>query len=474
MKLKTLLLTGIIALFVGYKPATCTPQPEPKGERPNVLIIISDDQGWGDVGFNGCTDIPTPNLDKLAQEGVSFQAGYASHPYCSPSRAGLLSGRYQHRFGHENNTPYDHGDPEAGLPVDELMISELLQENGYRTCAIGKWHLGDDKKFWPNQRGFDDWFGFFGGGYSYWGQKSAKNPGHLIVRDGEPVKPEEITYLTDDFTREAVNYIDGYAKEDKPFFMYLAYNAPHLAIQATKEYLDMMEHAEFGDRAAYGAMVVGMDVGIGKVIEKLKETGEYENTLIFFYSDNGGHGHGSRSLPYRGNKGKLFEGGIRVPFLACWPEGINAGNRYMKSITALDIFPTILAAAGLEHPEKGLDGVNLLPYVNGQNNSKPHDVLFWRYSDGAGYAVQKGDYKIVNSAFKNNRIYLFNLKEDPYEMNDLAKQMPEKVDELQAEFDEWTKGTIPAKWHDPHIDNIDKAIESREIHIRKACAGEKK
>ncbi|WP_297086526.1 sulfatase-like hydrolase/transferase [uncultured Draconibacterium sp.] len=442
-------------------------------ERPNVLIIISDDQGWGDVGFNGCTDIPTPNLDKLAEEGVSFQAGYASHPYCSPSRAGLLSGRYQQRFGHENNTPYDHGDPEAGLPVDELMISELLHENGYQTCAIGKWHLGDYEKFWPNERGFDDWFGFFGGGYNYWGNPD-KDPNHKIMRNGQAVKPEEITYLTDDFTREAVNYIDSYAKNDKPFFMYLAYNAPHAPIQATREYLDMMEHAEFGDRAAYGAMVAGMDVGIGKVIEKLKETGEYENTLIFFYSDNGGHGMGSRSLPFRGNKGKLFEGGIRVPFLACWPKGINGGNRYLNSISALDIYPTILAATGIEYPEKKLDGVNLLPFVNGENKGKPHDVIFWRYSDGAGYAVQKGDYKIVNSAFKKNRIYLFNLKEDPYEMNDLAEQMPEKLAELQADYEQWTKGTVPAKWHDPHIDNVENDVEKREKYIRAACAGEKK
>ncbi len=466
----------LIVVFANgfYKPGTCNSKPATGGERPNVLIIISDDQGWGDVGFNGCTDIPTPNLDKLAREGVSFAAGYASHPYCSPSRAGLLSGRYQQRFGHENNTPYGQDDPEAGFPVDELMISELLQQNGYQTCAIGKWHLGDDKKFWPNQQGFDDWFGFYGGGFNYWGQLNGKTPEQGILRDGKPVKPTEITYLTDDFTREAVNYIDGYSKEDKPFFMYLAYNAPHAPIQATKEYLDRMEHAEFGDRAAYGAMVTGMDAGIGKVVEKLKETGEYENTVIFFYSDNGGHGMGSRSLPYRGNKGKLFEGGIRVPFLASWPAGIKGGTRYENTISALDIYPTILAATEIKYPVKDkLDGVNMLPFINGEKNSKPHDILFWRYSDGAGYAVQKGDYKLVNSAFKNNRRYLFNLAADPYEMNDLAREMPAKLEELEADYQEWTKGTIPAKWHDPHIENIDKAIEKREVFIRKACAGEK-
>ena len=403
-------------------------------ERPNILIIVSDDQGWGDVGFNDCTDIPTPNLDQLAKAGVSFEAGYASHPYCSPSRAGLLSGRYQHRFGHENNTPYSQADSEAGLPLDELLISELLNKNGYQTCAVGKWHLGDAEKFWPINRGFDDWFGFFGGGMSYWGNTGKKGAMHGVLKDGTPVPVKELTYLTDDFSNAAINYIDEYSKQEAPFFMYLAYNAPHGPIQAPKKYLELMEHAEFGDRAAYGAMVAGMDVGIGKVIEKLKATGEYDNTLIIFYSDNGGHSMAARSLPFRGHKGMLFEGGIRVPFLVFWPQGITGGSRYKNAITALDIYPTILAATGINHPsENKLDGVNLIPYLNGEKDHSPHDKLFWRYSDGAGYAVRKGNFKMIFSAFKED-FFLFDLEKDPYEHHNLADQYPEHLAELKADY----------------------------------------
>lgn len=443
-----------------------------KKNRPNVIIIISDDQGWGDVGFNGCTDIPTPNLDQLAKEGISFHAGYASHPYCSPSRAGLLSGRYQQRFGHENNTPYSQEDPNAGLPVDELLISELLKENGYNTCAIGKWHLGDNKQFWPINQGFDDWFGFYGGGMSYWGDTGNKTKMHGILRNGVPVPQDEISYLTDDFTREAVNYIDEYSKEEEPFFMYLAYNAPHMPMHATREYLNLVDHIEFGERLGYAAMVAGMDVGIGKVIEKLKKTGEYENTLIFFYSDNGGHSHGANSFPFRGHKGMLFEGGIRVPFLVSWPLGIGAKDRYVEPVSALDIYPTILAAVGIRYRgDEKLDGKNLLPYLKGKSDS-PHKILFWRYSDGAGYAVRKGRYKMLLSGYKGE-FFLFDIENDPYEHENLAMKMPEKLEELKADYAEWTLGTVPAKWQDPHAENCKREEAKRQEYIDKACRGEK-
>ena len=446
-----------------------------KADRPNVLIILSDDQGWGDVGFNGCTEIPTPNLDKLAEDGISFQAGYASHPYCSPSRAGLLSGRYQQRFGHENNLPYTTATADDGLPLDEIMISEVLQKNGYKTCAIGKWHLGDSTKFWPNKRGFDDWYGFWGGGLSLWGDlKRNDDPYSGILRDGKPVPKEEISYLTDNFSEEAVNYIDAYSKEDEPFFMYLAYNAPHSPFHATREYLNELSYIEYGDRRVYGAMVHGMDKGIGKVIEKLKETGEFENTLIFFYSDNGGAANGGRNFPFRGHKGMMFEGGIRVPFLVHWPKGIEGGYRYEKAITALDIFPTILAATGIkDKKQKHLDGVNLLPYLNGKKKDAPHDDLYWRYSDGAGYAVRKADMKLVYSGY-TERFFLFDLEQDPYEMNDLSEKMPEKVSQLNAMYKEWTKGTVSSKWQDPHAANVLKEQEALEEAIKKASAGERK
>ena len=469
------------SLFWAVLFCTCTSQHSVENvpiknaatKRPNILIILSDDQGWGDVGFNGCTDIPTPNLDLLASYGISFEAGYASHPYCSPSRAGLLSGRYQQRFGHENNTPYSQKNPDAGLPLDELLISELLQENGYKTCAIGKWHLGDAEKFWPINRGFDDWYGFFGGGMSYWGDTRNKGAMHGVLRNGVPVPMEELTYLTDDFSRAAIQYIDQYSKSEQPFFMYLAYNAPHGPIQATSEYLNLMSHVEFGDRAAYGAMVAGMDLGIGKVVDKLKETGAFDNTLIFFYSDNGGHSMAASSEPFRGHKGMLFEGGIRVPFLISWPAELKESLRYTKAISALDIYPTVLAATNIEHPNiEKLDGVNLLPFLDGSNQDSPHDLLFWRYSDGAGYAVRKGKYKMIRSAFKED-FFLFDLTVDPYEHQDLKDKFPEKLEELQLDYSRWTKGTIPSKWQDPHLENVKKEEGRRQALINKASAGEK-
>ena len=331
-------------------------------EPPNIIIILTDDQGWGDVGFNGCSDIPTPHLDSLAGDGIIAHAGYASHPYCSPSRAGLITGRYQQRFGHENNTTYGKDNPDSGLPLDQVTIADILRSNGYRTAAIGKWHLGDHEKFWPTKRGFDYWFGFSGGGMNYWGIPKKNDPLSGVLRNGEIVPIQELSYLTDDFTEETIHFIDR--NMDNPFFIYLAYNAPHAAIQATSEYLEKVEHIEFGDRAAYAAMVVGVDVGVGKIVEKLKVEGIYDNTLIFFYSDNGGHTMGARSDPFRGHKGMLFEGGIRVPFSITWPDGIKGGRRIEEPVIALDIFPTIMAAEGIEHtPNLELDVVNLLPYL---------------------------------------------------------------------------------------------------------------
>ncbi|WP_343328550.1 sulfatase family protein [Polaribacter staleyi] len=474
MKNKTLILLILVAL----QSFNVISQSK-KNKKPNVIIILADDLGWGDVGFNGATDIPTPQLDALAKNGVIFTAGYATHPYCGPSRAGLLAGRSQQRFGCENNIGSDFDGPEAGLPLSETLISEVLKENGYRTCAIGKWHLGNTSAFWPNNRGFDDWFGFAGGSRNYWGKLMDKSwnknvvDWYQIMRNGKPEPLENLSYLTDDFTKAAVEYIDGYSKSDNPFFMYLAYNAPHAPIQATTEYLKLTDHIEQGDRAAYGAMVAGMDVGIGKVIEKLKQTGEYENTLIFFYSDNGGHGKGSSQAPYRGQKGMLFEGGIRVPFLMSWPAGFKGGIQYNEPIVGYDIFPTILKAANItSKKQKLLEGVNLLPFVK---EEKAHEVLhktiFWRYSDGEGYAVRKGDYKLIKELVRNE-LFLFNIKKDPYEHDNLREIFPQKVKELQAEYEQWDKINVTNIWPDKHIPNVLKTRKERERVILKTSAGE--
>ncbi|PWJ37949.1 sulfatase family protein [Sediminitomix flava] len=449
-----------------------TSSKKTKNTSPNILIIVSDDQGWGDVGFNG-SDIPTPQLDALAEEGIVFTQGYASHPYCSPSRAGLLSGRYQQRFGHENNIPYQKVKETDGLPLEELLMSEHFETQGYQTCAIGKWHLGDHEKFWPNNRGFDDWFGFYGGGNDYWGRlnkNKAKNSG--VLQNGEIVAQEKLSYLTDDFSNAASKYIEKYSQSEKPFFMYLAYNAPHSPIQAPKKYFDEVAHIEDGHRAAYAAMVVGMDQGIQKVVEKLKETGEYENTIIIFYSDNGAHTNGASSFPFRGHKGMLFEGGIRVPFLISWPKGIEGGKKFEHFITALDVFPTLVDASGVEPPNKELDGVSLIPYLNNKKRKAPHKTHFWRYSDGAGYAVRHGDYKLVYSGYKLKHL-LFDLENDPYEQSNLADKFPNKVNELVRLYEEWSIGTVKAKWYDPHAANVLKEEKKRQSFLDKASAGEK-
>ena len=462
-----LVLSTLLILSVGVLQAKAK-------DRPNVIIILADDLGWGDVGFNGCTDIPTPHLDKLASNGVVFTSGYASHPYCSPSRAGLLTGKYQQRFGHEANDQHQILEAPMGLPLDQTLMSNLLQEDGYKTCAIGKWHLGDSSIFWPINRGFDNWYGFSGGSRNYWGKSTPDKKPHQMYRDGKLIPLNEMSYLTDDFTDAALDYIDTYTKTASPFFMYLAYNAPHAPIQATRAYLDMTEHIEDPTRASLGAMVSGMDAGIGRVIQSLKDKGEYDNTLIVFYSDNGGHGNGTSCAPYRGRKGMLFEGGIRVPFLISWPETLTRPQTIDYPIIALDLFPTIMNAAQVKIKKgSALDGVDLFPFMLGDKAGKiPHNKLFWRYSDGMGYAVRMDDYKLVKEGVKDE-ILLFNITNDPFEHTNLAKAMPSKVKELQAEYEAWNKGNVASLWHDKHPENVLKTKAERARVLKGVCAGER-
>lgn len=443
-------------------------------DRPNVIVILSDDQGYGDVGFNGPCDIPTPNLDALAAAGVAFDAGYATHPYCSPSRAGLMTGRYQQRFGHECNPGDGESEPNSGLPLDQTLLSDVFQKAGYRTAMIGKWHLGDAQPFWPINRGFDEWYGFSPGGMSYWGEPRDDKPIFGVLRNGEIVPRSEISHLTDDFSTEAVEFIDR--NKANPFFMYLAYNAPHSPDHSTAEHFSHVEHIEDGGRAAYGALVAGMDVGIGRVLDKLKELGLFDNTLIFFYSDNGGRIQNASNLPLRGHKGMLFEGGIRIPFCVSWPVKIPAGERYSSPVSALDIFPTSLAAANIDVPsDVSLDGVNLLPYLSGQESGRPHETLFWRYAMGDnqfGYAVRDGDWKLVDSRYKE-RVLLFDLKNDPGEWHDLAATESETVQRLTTMIQEWDQANLRPLWLDRHGPNVRKEEAARQKIVDAASRGEK-
>src|SRR5262245_34340092 len=340
--------------------------------RPNIIVILADDMGYHDAGFQGCKDIPTPNLDALAKRGVRFTSGYVSGPYCSPTRAGLMTGRYQTRFGHEFNPGAGAG-ADIGLPLSETTMANRLKSAGYVTGLVGKWHLGGAAKYHPQQRGFDEFFGFLGGAHPYIPDKGAP-----ILRGTDVVQEKE--YLTDAFAREAVAFIDKH--KDKPFFLYLAFNAVHTPMQATDA--RMQKFAGIGDkmRRTYAAMLWAMDEAVGKVLEKVTAAGLDEDTLIVFFSDNGGPTmigttiNGSRNTPLRGSKRTTLEGGIRVPFVIAWKGKLPAGKVYDEPIIQLDVLPTALAAAGVEtKSDWKLDGVNLLPFLTGEKTGRPHDAL---------------------------------------------------------------------------------------------------
>ena len=425
-----------------------------KVKKPNIIIILTDDQGFSDVGFNGSKDILTPNIDAIAKEGIVFSNGYVSHPYCSPSRAGLMTGRYQQRFGHEHNVPFRPEDPTMGTPLEEVFLAEKLKQAGYGTCAIGKWHLGDHENFLPNNRGFDHWFGFSGGHMNFWGIPYTPNKTMHIQRNGKNIPKNELTYLIDDFTDEAIWYIE--ANSEQPFFMYLSYNAPHSPDHATEKYLAKTAHIEYGTRSVYGAMIAGVDAGVGRIDSLLRAKNIRENTMIVFLSDNGGRLDAANNMPFRGHKGMLFEGGIRVPFAISWPAALPKKTTYDNSVSSLDLFPTCMEAAGL-HVKKSdqLDGIDLLPYLTGENTNSPHDNLYWRVANGEEFAIRKGNYKLIKSAYKKKTM-LFDLEKDKMEIYDISAQHPEIVKSMTLEYKDWNRQLKPPLWTDLHIENVAK------------------
>ncbi len=412
--------------------------------KPNILVIVGDDMGYGDVGFQQCKDIPTPNLDALAASGVRFTNGYVSGPYCSPTRAGLLTGRYQTRFGHEFNP--GGGD---GLPLTETTLPDHLKTGGYVTGAVGKWHLGSDEARHPQKRGFDEFFGFLAGAHSYFDAGG-------IMRGIEPVK--ELDYTTDAFGREAAAFIDRH--KTQPWFLYLAFNAVHTPMHATDDRLAKLPDVQDKRRQTYDAMMLAMDDAVGVVRKKLAELGLEKDTLVTFISDNGGPTmkgvtvNGSRNEPLRGSKRTTLEGGIRVPFVVSWPGHVKPGVFDQLAIQ-LDLHATALAAAGIEpRSEWKLEGVNLLPFLSGKTAGTPHGALYWRF--GGQMAIRSGDFKLVR--YDSNAdtqsggrepvtaAKLYNLREDIHEDKDLAAAMPDKMKELQARWDEWNKANVRPLW----------------------------
>ncbi len=423
-------------------------------DRPNVVVIVSDDLGYADLGYHGALDFDTPHLDRFAASGVRFTNGYVSHPYCSPTRAGLLTGRYQQRFGHEHNPPYAPTSDRIGTPLDEVLLSRVMKNAGYRTAAIGKWHLGDATPFLPHNRGFDEFFGFSGGGFSYYGVPRGPDPQQHIQRNGKPVPRQQLSYLTDDFSTEAVRFIER--NRNHPFFVYLAYNAVHAPNHSPQKYLDRTEHIEYGLRSVYAAMTVAMDDGVGSVVNTLEALGLRENTLVIFVNDNGGRTEGADNRPLRGHKGLLYEGGVRVPFLMSWPARLPSNLAYDKPVTSLDIFPTAAAAAGADTSgTKPLDGVNLIPFLTGENSDAPHETLYWRVIGGQGYAVRHGAYKLVKPAARDE-VMLFDLAADLRETHDIAAAKPAIVKQLRALYKAWNAELAEPLWTDPHAENVEK------------------
>lgn len=427
-----------------------TIKAQSNADRPNVVLILADDLGYQDVGFNGCKDIPTPNIDALAKNGVIFKNGYVTYAVCGPSRAGLITGRYQDRFGFSRNPLLAPNDIDMGLPLSEETMADILKRNGYTSSAIGKWHLGTHPALYPTKRGFDEFYGFVDGGHHYFPQNWTlnditqtrnQNDGYKtkLLRGTQPV--EESEYLTDALSREAVEFIGRNTK--KPFFLYLAYNAPHTPLQATSKYLDRFTAIQNPKRKTYAAMVSAMDDGIGAVLKQLKDKGLEKNTIVIFLSDNGGpeNDNASYNGPLRGQKSNFWDGGIKVPFAMQWPQKIKPGSIYTKPVISLDILATVAEVSKAKiNPKKPLDGVNLIPFLNGSNISAPHEYLFWRNYDQNMVAVRTETQKIVITKAFNDE--LFNSLTDISEAKNLFNEDKPSFDKLLAQWKVWSKQLI--------------------------------
>jgi arylsulfatase A-like enzyme len=425
--------------------------------QPNIVVILADDLGYGDVGFNGAEDIPTPNIDSIAANGALCTNGYSTHPYCSPSRAALITGRYQHRFGYDTSEPSPGSDnPRQGLSLTELTLPQILKSAGYVSGAIGKWHLGYVPNLHPLPRGFDEFFGFLGPTSRYYNAHLLRGETQLVER----------SYLTDAFTREGVDFINRHATQ--PFFLYLAYNAVHTPYDRPPDvYMQRVSNIHDPDRQLYAAMVVALDDGVGQVLQTLQANNILDNTLIFFLSDNGApskaatDGGRSNNYPLRGYKLNLLEGGVRVPFAVQWNDRLPDHVVYDDLVSSLDIAAVAAAAAGVTLPaDRTFDGLDIVPFLAGEQTSPPR-TLFWRWfglgPDGPPqprntiWAVRNGPLKLVVERAKDNRPpALYNLDKDIGELQDLAATQPEDVDFLKQLYDQWTLTTTTPAWQKNH------------------------
>lgn len=448
------------------------------GQRPNILFIVADDLGYGELGCYGGKEIPTPNLDALARGGVRFTSGYVTAPFCAASRAALLTGRYQTRFGFEfNPIGAKNVAPGIGLPVTEKTVADRLRDAGYATGLIGKWHLGGTADFHPQRRGFDEFFGFLHEGHFYvpppwsgvttWLRRGTLPDGgkgrwtspdgrvvwstHLgyheheydtdnpLLRSSQPT--DEKSNLTDAFTREACDFIERH--KTQPFFLYLAYSAVHSPMQGADDYMAKFAHIDDIQRRIFAAMLAHLDDSIGRVLARLREDGLDKNTLVVFLSDNGGPTKEltSTNAPLRGGKGDLWEGGIRVPFIVSWPHHIQAGRVMDTPVMSIDATAAALELAGVKSGNAKLDGVSLVSLLTGKTSEAPALNLFWRV--GRKNALRSGDWKLIRDG---QEWHLFDLAHDIAETTNLASREPTRVQEMSLLWDKWNAEQIEPLW----------------------------
>jgi arylsulfatase A-like enzyme len=428
-------------------------------QKPNFLVILVDDVGWGEFGFQGAKDIPTPHMDSIAASGIRFTQGYVSGPYCSPTRAGLMTGRYPTRFGHEFNSTARRG----GLVASETTIAQRLKKLGYATCAIGKWHLGGGAEFRPMQRGFDEFYGTLANTPFFHPTQFVDS---RISANVQPVT-DDTFYTTDAYGDRAADWLERHKSE--PWFVYLPFNAQHAPLQAPQKYLDRFVSIRDNQRRTFAAMMSAMDGAVGRVLQKIRQLGQEENTLIFLVSDNGGPTRRTTSSngPLRGFKATTWEGGVRVPFCVQWKGTLPAGKTYDLPVIQLDILPTCLAAAGAEIDAAWkLDGVDLLPYLTGKNTTRPHETLYWRF--GNQWAIRHGDWKLVVGNGGGPEPGLYNLATDLSESNDLFATQSAKARELQALWDKWNAeqapASVPKEIRNPRRTNTNEKAKASSIN----------
>ncbi len=417
-------------------------------ERPNIVVLFSDDAGYADFGFqpSAKSDMKrlTPHIDSIARDGVRLSAAYMSGAVCSPSRAGLMTGRYQQRFGHDNNIP--PGYMKSGLPLSETFGAKRMRTAGYTTGLVGKWHLGYPAAYHPNKRGFDWFYGCLQGSRSYFPYKMKPTPHRVLQENGR--ETPETGYVTDRLGDAACRFIGEH--RDEPFYLFVSFTAPHGPLQSKAKHLEALSGISIVKRRKYAGLVVSLDENVGKILACLADNKLDRRTLVIFTNDNGGQTKtGADNQPLRGRKGQLWEGGIRVPCAMRWPGKIGAGSVIDDPVSSLDFVPTFLAVAGATtKPEWKLDGVNLLPRLIGKAESLPGRDLHWRGGGSKGpIALRHGPWKMVhNRQFMGGRPSLFRLDTDLSETKNLAEEHPERLAEMVKRASVWESQLREPLW----------------------------